>query len=87
MTEHAMATRYAKRHGYSGVQPDGEWNGYSVFQPLMPDGEMLCIGPPEVFLVRDGRCRMSDYGESFAYPEEQIRRHEKHRKESGQYVE
>lgn len=30
---------------------------------------------------------MSDYGESFAYLEEQIRRHEKHRKESGQYVE
>ncbi len=49
----------------SGYRKLPDWNGYEVYEPVYP--EMVCVGLPFVFLVKDGKVRASDPKETFAY--------------------
>ena len=42
-----------------------DWKGYEVYEPVYP--EMVYVGLPFVFLVKDGKVRASDPQETFDY--------------------
>lgn len=49
----------------SGYRKLPDWKGYEVYEPVYP--EMVYVGLPFVFLVKDGKVRASDPQETFAY--------------------
>lgn len=52
---------FAKKNGYDGAEPRGEWKGYEVYEPTFKDSgeELAIVGLPLVILVKGEEIRMS----------------------------
>lgn len=57
---------FAKKNGYDGAEPCGEWRGYEVYEPTFEDSgkELAIVGLPLVILVKGEEIRMSTPDES-----------------------
>lgn len=64
--------KYAIKSGYENAEYLTEWNGYSVYEPFFNDEETHYIGLPRVILVKDGKIRLSNDEESFAFLDEKV---------------
>ena len=55
--KHVIA--YARRQGYAGARPLGEWKGKPIYEPVYEPERVSYIGLP-LFIIDDGgNCRMS----------------------------
>ena len=57
---------FANQRGYESVLHEGTWNGYEVYKPVLGSGKRR-VGIPLRILVKDGKCRMTTYEETFSY--------------------
>ena len=59
---------FAKKQGYDGVKPLGQWRGYDIFEPTFDQSseeEPAIVGPPLTIMVQGETIRMSTEKESF----------------------
>jgi len=74
MTTPQAVVEFAKENGYDNAKYLGEWNTYTVFEPIFNDKEDHFIGYPLSILVKDNNIRFTTEKECFdvleAFPNE-----------------
>lgn len=66
--DRAKILEFAKKQGYDGVEPLGQWRGYDIFEPTFDQAseeEPAIVGPPLMIMVQGETIRMSTEEESF----------------------
>lgn len=66
--DRAKILEFAKKQGYDGVEPLGQWRGYDIFEPTLDQAseeEPAIVGPPLMIMVQGETIRMSTEEESF----------------------
>lgn len=60
---------FAEQHGYADIEPLGDWNGFTLYEPVYSEDtdEPAIIGLPLLILVKGGTVRLSTPDEAFAY--------------------
>ncbi len=65
--------QFAKKNGYDGAEPLGQWRGYDCYEPTFKDTSIenpALVGPPLMIMVKGDEIRMSTEEEAYQQIEE-----------------